>query len=126
MQSELEARRSAAYEELAKLLQDRKEFPINYNHYYTDTVCAKRQSRMKKQILKGLPASSSSTMYNTVTCNQVLLTALDKWDTSATADMEEVSCEEAVDCLMAIYKVGPRNACLAPSVQIHLVPSSVC
>lgn len=34
--------------------------------------------------------------------------AISKWKDSVTADMEEFSCEESLDCLEAIYKVITR------------------
>lgn len=95
----MSARSAAAHEELGKLLRDKQDFPINYNHYYTDTIAAKLRERLRKQVLASLPAKSDAAAYKQVK------QAFDKWGNSASADMGEVAAEEALDCLMAIYKV---------------------
>lgn len=100
-------RRAAANKELDELLQDRKDFPINYNHYYTDTITAKRQERLQKQVLDKLPAGT----IDMALCHSDFQRAFHKWGTSATADMEAFSCEEALDSLLAIYKVS-GNFCI--------------
>ena len=43
--------------ELARLIQDVKEFPINYNHYYKDIIEAWRQERLKAQLESLVPST---------------------------------------------------------------------
>lgn len=113
----LKARKEAAMQELAKLIKDQQAVPINYNHYYTDNVHKKRAERIEAQLKKHVPNNTSSPS-TTSRCNlgdhyhkpdtdtkEELERAISKWKDSVTADMEEFSCEESLDCLDAIYKV---------------------
>lgn len=101
-------------DELHKLLQDRKDFPINYNHYYTDTVHKKRQDRIKAQIQQHVPSDfhaaekrcSAGDHYPLINANHELNKIIRHWADDVTPNMEEFSCEEALDCLLAIYKVS--------------------
>ncbi|KAI1269955.1 interferon-induced GTP-binding protein Mx [Xylariaceae sp. FL1019] len=79
---ELRKQRSSAYNELDQLIRDNKDYPLNYNHYFTDNLQKRRAARMKGQLqgaLSGPPA--------------------------ITVDMDEVSCEEALATLQSIYRV---------------------
>lgn len=100
IQSQLTIRLAAAHKELDELLQDRKDFPINYNHYYTDTIIAKRHERFEKQILGKLPSGSDAAIQRLH-----LQAVFAKCGKAVAADMESLSCEEALDCVLAIYKV---------------------
>lgn len=128
----LKTRKEAAMQELAKLIKDKKAVPINYNHYYTDNVHKKRAERIEAQLKKHVPDSNSAA--NTSRCNlgthyhkpdadtkEELERAVSKWKDSVTADMEEFSCEESLDCLEAIYKVIKKLSAgsLSPSAYIY-------
>lgn len=113
----LKDRKEAASQELAKLIKDKKAVPINYNHYYTDNVHKKRAERIEAQLKKYVPANgldpvpasrcSMGGHYHKpdTDTKEELERAISKWKDSVTADMEEFSCEESLDCLEAIYKV---------------------
>lgn len=105
----LKKRHQAALEELDKLLQDRKDFPINYNHYYTDTVHKKRQERIQHQIDTHVDQTCSSDMDLKDRAHDLVKRSVSSWSQSVTPDMEDFSCEEALDCLLAIYKVCRRR-----------------
>lgn len=45
----MNGRRRAALKELCKLIKDKNNAPINYNHYYTDTIHKKRVERIEAQ-----------------------------------------------------------------------------
>lgn len=103
----IKSRRRSAYDELEKLMTDANNFPINYNHYYTDTVGNQRQDRQKAALteciggtvdgvgnLKAAPTPSD------------MERIVAKFQERTDPDMENFSCEEALDCLVAIYKVG--------------------
>lgn len=117
VQETLKARRRAALDELNKLIQDRKAFPINYNHYYTDNVQKTRGDRFKKQIEKHLPKQlhtstqrcSQGDHYPRIDITKELASAVHLWADTATTDMELFGCEEALDCMLAIYKVSTFN-----------------
>lgn len=111
----LKTRKQAALQELERLIKDKKAFPINYNHYYTDNVHKKRGNRIEAQLKKHIPESvivkptpcSQGYHYGAPQTNakDELKRAISRWGDSVSADMEEFSCEESLDCLEAIYKV---------------------
>lgn len=101
----LEKQRQEAFDELDKLLADCKSFPINYNHYYTDTIFQKRQQRIETQLGKHVPTDFNLERWSNAAAEVVVSETVQNWGASATADMEDFSCEEALDCLLAIYKV---------------------
>lgn len=101
----LQQRCQEALAELDKLLADCKDFPINYNHYYTDTVHMKRQQRMLEQLGDHVPDDFDFDDQGKYSTQDVVKTAISNWGNSTTADMEDFSCEEALDCLLAIYQV---------------------
>jgi hypothetical protein len=110
----LKTRHQAALVELEKLVQDHKDYPINYNHYYTDIVHQKRQDRIKAKLAEHFPEApviperhcSAGNHYAKVDMHQELERIVKEWGSSVTADMEEFSCQEALDCLLAIYKAS--------------------
>lgn len=102
----LKIRLQAAWKELENLLEDRRGFPLNYNHYYTDTVHRKRQERIQRQIETHVNRTNNDEIGFGKRPHDLLKEFISSWSQSATPDMEEFSCEEALDCLLAIYKVG--------------------
>lgn len=119
----LKTRLQAAFEELQKLLQDRKGFPINYNHYYTDTVHKKRQERIQRQIEEKVDENYSGPIFEDHQAYDLVKQSVSSWSQSVTADMEEFSCEEALDCLLAIYKVC-RQPWMTPSLPCDVTNSA--
>ncbi|KAL8387043.1 hypothetical protein RB595_010199 [Gaeumannomyces hyphopodioides] len=117
VQDTLKAQRRAAMEELEKLLRDRQDFPINYSHYYTDTVHQKRQERIQTQMEKHiisrvhtpLQRCSAGDHYPRIEIGQEVEGIVSRWGTAATPNMEEFSCNEALDCLLAIYKTQQKT-----------------
>ncbi|KAK2611520.1 hypothetical protein N8I77_004854 [Diaporthe amygdali] len=105
----LQQRCQEALKELDKLLADCKDFPINYNHYYTDTVHMKRQQRMLEQLGDHVPDDVDSDEEGNLSTADVIKTTISNWGNSTTADMEDFSCEEALDCLLAIYQVQQKT-----------------
>lgn len=109
----LKSRKQAALKELATLIKDNKAAPINYNHYYTDNVYKNRGKRIESQIKKHIPETNADEVikcnrgdhYNHADVKDTLESAVSRWGASVSADMEEFSCEESLDCLDAIYKV---------------------
>ncbi|KAI8945591.1 interferon-induced GTP-binding protein Mx [Xylaria longipes] len=91
----LKERREAAFEELKKILDDNKSAPINYNHYYTENLQKLREERLRAQ-LEPKPGQTNST---------IIESAVAALCPKTTTDMEIFSCEEALDCLMSLYKV---------------------
>jgi hypothetical protein len=92
-------------------MEDTTGYPINYDHYYTDTIKSRRQSRQRAALTETVKQASKTTL---LPDHQV-----DQPDFTTTIDIEKVvrsrtentdhnietfSCEEALDCLLAIYK----------------------
>ena len=112
IQDALQARYDGAAQELEKILLDTKSYPINYNHYYTDTIRKRRQERQKKSLEKSIESATEHSLLPD--CNSDHTSAsidvekvMALLSQSSDADMMNVSCEEALDCLYAIYKVCP-------------------
>jgi hypothetical protein len=108
----LRQRSKAASDELSKLMSEAKRYPINYNHYYTDTIKSRRHNR-QKAALKRTVANASRTVglqnddgdvYDTTTSVDIEQ-VVDELTLTDNPSMESFSCEEALDCLFAIYKV---------------------
>ncbi|KAH8686006.1 dynamin family protein-like protein [Tricladium varicosporioides] len=132
IQEELKARYQAAREELALLLEDLCSYPINYNHYYTDTITAARQKRMTAALEKSVQnATTTETIYphklsphekTTVDLKQVVSGYSKSMNTDP--NMDNFSCEEALDCLFAIYKVSQKTFVANVTMQVierHIV-----
>ncbi|KUI58055.1 Interferon-induced GTP-binding protein Mx [Cytospora mali] len=131
----LRHRRDAAFEELEKLLKDRKDYPINYNHYYTDIIVEKRKDRIQRELLKHAPKSNNTSagsawaelpmeLVTKPDEENIIHQVVSDWGRSATEDMEEFSCEEALDSLLAIYKVLQKTFIANITTQVierHLV-----
>ena len=107
VQDVLKARKDEALQELGRIIDDTRSYPINYNDDYTNTLYKRRQERNK--------ASLAICIEDAITHNPSK-----DWD-SASVDvdkavaafcqdidpnMENFSCEEVLDCLFAIYEVG--------------------
>ncbi|TVY73303.1 Interferon-induced GTP-binding protein MxA [Lachnellula suecica] len=129
IQQELKNRHQAAVKELGLLMKDHKNFPINYNHYYTDTIAKRRQDRSKAALTKAIEgATSSDTTYNgrdtnTTTSVNIQL-AIASYSSSVDPNMDNFSCEEALDCLLAIYKVSQKTFVANVTMQVverHIV-----
>jgi GTPase SAR1 family protein len=121
IQDILKSRNSAALKELRQIMEDISGYPINYNHYYTDTIQKVRESRRNKS-LSGclekatththLPGCNSDHSSASIDIGQ----ALKNYSRHVDPNMENLSCEEALDCLFAIYKVSKQ----APSSPIWI------
>jgi hypothetical protein len=110
MSNALRNRRNAAVLELEKLIEDAKSFLINYNYYYTDTIHKQRRERHKASLAEALELGTQHTLLPNCNSNHTSASIdIDQVVTSiseeADPNMENVSCEEALDCLFAIYKV---------------------
>ncbi len=116
VQDVLKARYNNALQELERLIEDTKSYPINYNHYYTDTLHKRRQERNKASLASCVEnATTRKTLSNydynsdkttlVNTSNVDVSKAVASYSKNIDSNMENVSCDEALDCLFAIYKV---------------------
>jgi GTPase SAR1 family protein len=107
----LKDRRAAALKELDLNIEDFKHFPVNYNHYYTDTIHKRRQERHKKFLEESLESATEHTLLpgcrsDHTSASIDVREVVESFSTHVDHDMENFSCEEALDCLFAIYKVS--------------------
>jgi GTPase SAR1 family protein len=104
IEEQLRDRKKAAFKVLGDISKDLEYHPINYNHYYTDTVQKRRNQRQMKsaEAMMQNMAKLSECGYQTPDAIDYTLEANAN---TITQDMERHSCEEVLDCVQAIYKV---------------------
>ncbi|PQE07233.1 interferon-induced GTP-binding Mx protein [Rutstroemia sp. NJR-2017a BVV2] len=103
----LNDRSKAGRQELSRLIEDLQNHPINYNHYYTDNVNRRRKEKEEKLIEQCLQESQDY-LYDEHGEAQTIVDPSklqDKIAKSFTKDPERFGCEDALDRLLAIYKV---------------------
>jgi hypothetical protein len=103
----LKSRKAAAQAELKLIMNDHKNYPINYNHYYTDTIAKRRQDRQKTVLAKQIE-DASTTDYNSkgqFVSSIDVAKVVTQHGQRVDPNMDNFSCEEALDCLFSIYKV---------------------
>lgn len=107
---QISARRTLAMKEMEKILEEIRSYPINYNHYYTDTIKKRQIERRKVELEKCLedatqhmdvPGCSSDHTFPSVNVNLAMKIYSERMD----PDMDKHSSELVLDCLQAIYKV---------------------
>ena len=111
MSGVLEERRSNAFRELDELIKDVQEFPINYNHYYTDTIQKRRQARFKSRIDEAIESGLKKIHvhcevgdhYDTQIDNSKIAASMAG---PVTVEMDNFGCEDILDSVEAIYKVS--------------------
>jgi GTPase SAR1 family protein len=89
-----------ANRELENLLEDRRRHAITYNHYYTDNVQKIRHDRFIERTARLLENISDSSPVQMT--KQAILNAL---AAPVEADMDDYACQEALDSMLAYYKV---------------------
>ncbi|PQE28022.1 hypothetical protein CJF32_00005775 [Rutstroemia sp. NJR-2017a WRK4] len=126
----LKARRKAAFRELELIMEDMRGFPINYNHYYTDTIYNRRQERQRKLLESSLEAASKQTLVSSGYGSNHTTTSVDiekvatSFFSKVDPDMDNFSSEEALECLFAIYKVSQKTFIAIITTQVierHIV-----
>ncbi|KAI9808036.1 MAG: hypothetical protein M1827_007542 [Pycnora praestabilis] len=110
----LKLRLDGSASEMEKVMEDIKSYPITYNHYYTDTIKKRRREREEKCLARCIDnATQHVTLpgYNsTHTSAQVDSgKAARDFSNQVDPDMENHSCEEALDCLYSIYKLSQKT-----------------
>ena len=116
----LKQRLEAAEKELASLTQNLRDYPINYNHYYTDT---KRKRRIERDLANKrarMGPTPTQTTFGTPAFG-VDLTDEAHAPESIDPNMDNQASVEALDSLMAIYKVSEPNSPKRMLYQIFLL-----
>ncbi len=111
----LKVRSENSAKEIGRIMEDIRSYPITYNHYYTDTISKRRRERGQRSLsdcienatrhvrLVGCHSDHTSAE---VDARQAMQEYSDKID----PEMENHSCEEALDSLYSIYKVSTPSA----------------
>ena len=109
IQETLKYRTVAALKELDLIMEDIRHYPINYNHYYTDTILARRRKAFSTCIENATTHDHLQRCHSNHTSARIDVSqALDSFFGKPDRDMDRFSCEEALDCVFAIYKVSPH------------------
>lgn len=133
IEDKLKERTEAASKELALLLKELRGHPINYNHYYKDTIEKNRLDRQNAALTKSIAEATTQTCFldanlakqriNSVDVNK----AIAGFSSRNNPNMDVYSCEEALDCLESIYKVShflimpPQPLRLCPRLELSLL-----
>jgi hypothetical protein len=113
LEEALRSRESMGSESLEKIMRSFRDHPINHNHYYTDTVRKIRQEREQKRLNQAFQSATIKEQKWSEDFDR--FEHIEKIDSAACiralahdteADMVLFSCEEALDCIRAIYKVS--------------------
>ncbi len=111
IQDALKTRSKAAMEELERIISDVENYPINYNHYYTDTIDKRRQARTRESLAERIKSATTHAPLDgclsthtsaSIDVDQIVGNYSERID----PDMEKRSCQEVLDCLLAIYKAS--------------------
>ncbi|KAG8527769.1 uncharacterized protein KY384_007923 [Bacidia gigantensis] len=101
VEDSLHRRHTNAYKELQKLIDDIKEHPINYNHYFTDTINKLHKDRCKGSITETIQNAYEVADGDQIDTDQLTNDIMPEVD----PNMKNVSCNAALDSVYAIYKV---------------------
>ncbi|KAK0261937.1 hypothetical protein LTR35_017791 [Friedmanniomyces endolithicus] len=105
----LQKRRERAIEELRRVLEDKRDFPATYNHYYTDNIQKARTQRMQNDLTKSIEVATRHERMpgcnsGHTSASVDVAAAIDHFQGQVDLDMQRYSCEEALDCLLSMYK----------------------
>ncbi len=111
IQDALKSRSEAAVQELDRIMEDIENYPINYNHYYTDTTQRYRQARVRATLAECIKSATTHHYHEDYDADHTSTTidvdqVVGKYSERIDPDMEKLSCKEALDCLLAIYKAS--------------------
>ena len=111
VQDTLKDRYDSALEELGRIMEDNKSYPINYNHYYTETIHERRQARQKASLAQAIEDATKHEKLDECNSNHTSASvdvnrAIEAYSKGTDPDMENFGCEEALDCVFAIYEVS--------------------
>lgn len=109
--------------ELGRVLNDKKGAPQTYNHYYTDTIQKLRHAKLlaKARAIVDKHTFNDNSKKKVVDAD-VLMESLK--NELIEPDMDKFTAEDALDCLMALYKDKLKNYVAAVTetvVERHLI-----
>ena len=94
-------------------MEDTKSYPINYNHYYIRTINERRHERQKSSLAKCIEDATEQKQldcdHNHSSASIDIGRAVEAYSKGIDPNMENTSCEEALDCVFAIYEVSQTS-----------------
>lgn len=102
IRSNLWSRNEVAVQELKKIMKDIKSYPINYNHYYTDTINNRRQAKDEQSLTKCMVDATISLKPDT---ESYARRVFELYTERRNPDIKTYRCQEALDCVFSIYEV---------------------
>jgi len=107
----LKLRFDGSAREMERITEDIKSYPITYNHYYTETIKKRRREREEKSLASCINNATEHVKLPGCNSNHTSAQvdhgrAAREYSKEVNPDMEDHSCEEALDCLYSIYKVS--------------------
>lgn len=119
----LDQRSEAAQKELKKIVNDNKRHPATWNHYYTDTITKIRRDNDENSLKRAVEGATTKTPITTGKDNQVvgksvtinISQAIQEFQGKIEQDMEKHTCQEALICVRAYYKVSSYLALSLPT-----------
>lgn len=101
---------SVMNEKLSELLTPyRKDHPITYNHYFTETIRKVKEKRREAEIgprlQRFLVRRKRDAVEDAKVTNAKMPDLLSALASSTEADMDRYACSEILDCMEAFYKV---------------------
>ena len=111
LEDTLTSRFDGSAREIEKIMEDIKSYPITYNHYYTDTIKKRRREREEKCLANCIDNATQHILLPGCSSNHTSAQvdsgrAAREYSDAVDPDMENHTCEEALDCLYSIYKVS--------------------
>ena len=111
LEDALTSRFDGSAREIEKIMEDIKSYPITYNHYYTDTIKKRRREREEKCLANCIDNATQHVLLPGCNSNHTSAQvdsgrAAREYSDAVDPDMENHTCEEALDCLYSIYKVS--------------------
>ncbi len=111
LEDALTSRFDGSAREIEKIMEDIKSYPITYNHYYTDTIKKRRREREENCLANCIDNATQHVLLPGCNSNHTSAQvdsgrAAREYSDAVDPDMENHTCEEALDCLHSIYKVS--------------------
>lgn len=115
VQDTLKVRYDSALEELGRIVEDNKSYPINYNHYYTETIHERRQKRQKASLAQAIEDATThqkvdARLPNLTSASVDVNRAVEAYSKSIDPDMEKFGCEEALDVSLLSTRLVMLNS----------------
>jgi GTPase SAR1 family protein len=129
--STLRARREAALQELRNMIKDNHEYPAVYSQSYADAAQKSHNDRMQSVLTDSIYKATSSLInprcHSDHTSDRVdIAAAVTNYTDEINRGLGQHSCEEALDYLLAMYKVRGTLIMLGKAITNHHLVSRGC